>query len=294
MPSTTTTEGRIELRDGRRLGYAEYGDPHGQPIFYFHGFHGSRLEAGIAGGAASRMGARIVAPDRPGYGLSDFKPGRAIADWPDDAIQLADALDIERFAVLGVSGGGPYALACALKVPQRLTTVGILSGLGPPDAARAAREMALPVRVGAAFGRKFPLLVTLLFQLVTGRIIRRHTERVVALISARSSAPDAAALARPDVRPVIIESLRESVRPGGRGVAWDLVLYSRPWGFRLGDVSMPVHLWHGEADTIVPPAFGRYQADAIPHCRAEFFPGEGHISVGVNHADEILRALLEG
>jgi len=291
MPSTATTERRIELDDGRHLGYAEYGDPRGRPILYFHGFHGSRLEAQLAHAAASRIGARVIAPDRPGYGLSDFKPGRAIVDWPDDVIRLADALGLERFAALGVSGRGPYALACAFAISQRLTATAVVCGLGPLDAPGQARKLALPLRVGAAVGRKWPGLVTLLHELVISRLIEHRPERVLSMIAARSSAPDKAVLARADVGSVIIDSLCESVRCGAKGVAWDLLLCSRPWGFELRDVKMPVQLWHGEVDKVVPPAFGRYQAENLPQCKARFMPGEGHISVGVNHAEQIIRAL---
>ena len=104
---------QFTLPDGRSLGYAAYGDPQGKPLFFFHGFPSSRLEAQFTEGVAGRLGARIIAIDRPGFGRSDFKKERRIRDWPDDVLALADALGIDRFAVLGVSGGGPYAAACA-------------------------------------------------------------------------------------------------------------------------------------------------------------------------------------
>ena len=125
------TDGRIRLADGRRLGYAEYGDPEGKPLFYCHGFPASRLEAALLDPSARKAGVRVVAADRPGCGLSDFQPDRRIGDWPGDVVELAGALGIDRFAVVGVSGGGPYALACARKIPQRLTAAAVVCGLGP-------------------------------------------------------------------------------------------------------------------------------------------------------------------
>ena len=127
---------QVKLHDGRTLGYAEYGDPGGVPVFYFHGFPGSRLDYLIFddGNAARKTGARIIAPDRPGTGLSDPKRGRRMLDWPDDVGALADALDIKRFAVLGVSGGGPFAAACAYGIPERLIKTGIVCGMGPAHA----------------------------------------------------------------------------------------------------------------------------------------------------------------
>ena len=109
----------LTLRDGRALGYAEYGDPGGIPGFYFHGHPGSRLEAQLADQAAVETGIRIIALDRPGYGRSDFQPGRRILDWPSDAAEVADQLGIGAVPVLGASGGGPYALACGYVLPER-------------------------------------------------------------------------------------------------------------------------------------------------------------------------------
>src|SRR5437868_4337089 len=118
--STTTIDTVFRLRDGRALGYAEYGDPGGTPVFFFHGSPGSRLQRHPDPSITSSFGARIITVDRPGYGRSDFQPGRRLLDWPADAAQLADALSIERFAAIGLSGGGPYLLACAYAMPERL------------------------------------------------------------------------------------------------------------------------------------------------------------------------------
>jgi pimeloyl-ACP methyl ester carboxylesterase len=135
------TDCSITLGDGRRLGYAEYGDPEGKPLFYCHGYPASRFEAALLDPAARKARVRIVAADRPGCGLSDFQPNRRILGWPNDVVELADALGIDRFAIVGVSGGGPYALACARKIPQRLTAAGVVCGLGPTSEPWALRGM---------------------------------------------------------------------------------------------------------------------------------------------------------
>jgi pimeloyl-ACP methyl ester carboxylesterase len=124
----------ITFRDGRTLAYAEYGDPDGKLVFYFHGTPGSRLEHHSDDAIARERGARIITADRPGYGHSDFQPHRTFLDWPDDVVQLADALEIERFAVCGWSGGTPHAAACAYKIPDRLTNVCLFSGTALPSA----------------------------------------------------------------------------------------------------------------------------------------------------------------
>ena len=128
-----TTDRTIRLRDGRRLGYAEWGDRGGWPLLYFHGWPGSRLEARLGDEAARTKGVRLIAVDRPGMGLSDYEPGRTLVDWPDDVLELAAALALERFAVLGISGGGPYAAVCAWKLAGQLKRAGIVSCLAPPD-----------------------------------------------------------------------------------------------------------------------------------------------------------------
>jgi pimeloyl-ACP methyl ester carboxylesterase len=137
---STATDKVLRLRDGRLLRYAEYGDPDGTPLFYFHGSPGSRFEGWFVDEAARRRGIRVIAFDRPGFG-SDFKPGRTIGDWPDDVVQAADAFGFDRFAILGLSFGGPHALACALRIPERLTSVAIVSSVGPFQAPGATDGM---------------------------------------------------------------------------------------------------------------------------------------------------------
>jgi pimeloyl-ACP methyl ester carboxylesterase len=272
------------------LGYAEYGDPKGQPLFHFHGHPGSRLGAQLAHADAEREGVRIIAFDRPGYGLSDYQPRRKLLDWPDDVVEAADALEIERFAVVGASGGGPYALACAYEIPDRLTAVGIVSGFGPLDAPEATFGMRQQNRIAFRLTRFVPLVARAAMATMAGQA-QRDPERVVAAIGGAMAEPDRIILSRPEVKKAFVAIVREAFRAGGRGPAWDMVAIARPWGFRLEDIAMEVHLWQGEEDLLVPPSMGRYQAQAIPNCRATFYPGEGHLLV-VDHMREIQEALF--
>ncbi len=280
----------LRLKDGRRLGYAEYGQPEGQPLFYFHGFPNSRLGAQLANTAAAQHGVRIIALERPGFGLSDFKPGRAIRDWPDDVVEAADALGIDQFAVLGVSGGGPYAAACAAKIPHRLTATAIVSGLGPPDVPAAARGFSLWNRFNFALARWFPLLARLMFGLM-GLAMRRSPERTLRFMIRSAPPADKAIMARAEVWAALKDDLREAFRQGSRSAFWEAMLFLRPWGFRLQDITAKVHIWHGEDDNIVPPSMARYLAQAIPECRASFYPGEGHLLI-VDRMDEIQELLF--
>ena len=265
----------VRLRDGRTLGYAEYGSACGEPVLVFHGSPGARLQVRVAHGPALARGIRIIAPDRPGQGLSTGRPGRAIADWPDDVGELADALGIARCAVVGISGGGPYAAACAWRLPGRVSCAGIISGVVPG----AGPELAPYLR-----GRGLGLLNLVLDTPWLMRAImdlgavpcRRLPRRIFELVRALAAPEDQAVLGRAEVAATLSASLREAFRNGGQGVADELLLLMRPWSVRLEEIQVPVRLWHGEADGIVPVAMGRYLARSIPNCRAEFIPGGGH------------------
>jgi pimeloyl-ACP methyl ester carboxylesterase len=286
--STSRESQTLSLRDGRRLGYAEYGDPDGTPGFYFHGHPGSRLEPRFAEDAAAGAGLRIVALDRPGYGLSDFQPGRRILDWPADVAAAADELGIERFGVLGSSGGGPYALACAHELPDRVTKTGVISGVGPYDAPGATDGMRWQNRVGFQLGARFPPLARFVMSSMARQLSRRP-DRTLDAVAQAMSPRDAEIARRPEVREILAADIAEAFRQGSHGAALDVVLLGRPWEFRLDEIRTPVYLWQGEEDVLVPPAMGRYLAAQLPDCRATFFPGEGHL-LFVDHMAEIVRA----
>jgi pimeloyl-ACP methyl ester carboxylesterase len=282
----------VSLDDGRLLGYAVYGDPEGRPVFYFHGFPGSRLEARLADGVAARLGIRLIALDRPGFGLSDFMPRRTIFDWPGYVVTIADVLGIKRFAAVGVSGGGPYAAACAVRIPDRLTAVAIISGLGPLDISGGAGPMVRTNNVILFLGRRLPWLARMSLRRIAYQV-RRNPEEMLGRMTAALPDPDKAVLARPDVKATLKDNVAEAFRGGSRGAACELLLYTRPWGFRLNDITTRVDLWHGEQDLSVPANMGRYQACTIPNCRAIFYPGEGHFSLAINYMEEILSSLVK-
>ncbi len=290
MTILSTVRGRdrlARLADGSTVGYAVYGDPGGTPLFVFHGFPGSRLSGELLDEAARLNRMRAIAPDRPGIGLSSPKPDRRLLDYPGDVSLLADALELKRFAVAGLSGGGPYAAACAFAIPERLRAAAIVCGLGPPETPGATKGMALGERVAFAVGRRFPGFGGRFLERVAAGA-RRSEAAFLKAVEANLPERDRRALTRPEVRRNFVEDFIEAFRQGGREVGRDLALLVCPWGFRLGDIGIRVHVYHGELDRTVPVQAGRYQAEAIPDCVATFYPEDGHFSIVVERAGDIL------
>jgi len=292
-PDYSAMEGsRLRLRDGRALGYAEYGDAEGVPVFYFHGHPGSRLEGALADSAARRLGVRLVGVDRPGMGHSDFHPGRGFLDWPATVVELADALGFERFAVQGVSGGGPYALACAYTIPQRLRACGVVAGMGPIHEL-GIQGMLPVVRLHFTVARRARWLLRPLMWVYLGRFQGRSLDkRSFARLVARLSHGNDELAASHELASGYLREILEAFRQGTRGPAYEARLYTRPWGFRLEKIELPrVFLWHGESDLHIPVRMGRAMAKSIPNCQARFFPGEDHFTPVLRHLDEILTAM---
>jgi pimeloyl-ACP methyl ester carboxylesterase len=277
----------ISLRDGRRLGYAEYGDPGGKPVFFFHGLPGSRRQRHPDDSIAIELGARIITIDRPGYGLSDFQQGRKLLDWPDDVAQLADALKIEQFAAIGLSGGGPYLLACAYKMPERITSATVISGMGPIDDPDAVKGMLPTMRLGLRIAPKVPWGFVHLALNPIAKLVSRNPLGAKKLLPSSAPEADIKAFARPEMQEVDRQDLGEAYRNGAQGAFWEVVLLATPWGFRLEDVHKKIFLWHGEADTTVPQHMGRYVTRSLSDCESTFYPGEGHTLI-YNYWREIL------
>jgi len=288
----TTTGKTIKLRDGRSLGYAEYGDIGGRPVFHFHGWPGSRLEAELVAEGAARAGVRLIGTDRPGMGLSDFQPGRRILDWPDDVVALADALGIERFAVEGISGGGPYAAACGYKIPDRLTACSIIAGMGPFEL--GTEGLMKSNRVVFFLSRRLPWLLRLLLWGTIGRHSQdeEKVEGGLSMMMQELPEPDRDLFRTPEMKKLLVKETCEAFRQGSKGPAYEGKLYTQSWGFKLEDITFDnVYLWHGGLDVNVPISMGRYMADMIPNCKAMFYQDDGHLSVAINHLDEIMAAV---
>jgi pimeloyl-ACP methyl ester carboxylesterase len=293
MPSPNAFQS-VVLKDGRKLGYAEFGDPAGKPIFYFPGSTASGLFAQTLHAAAAETGARIVAPDRPGIGISDFRPGRALGDWPADIVELAEALGISRFAVMSESGGSPYAAVCAFRIPERLTAAAIVAGLSPLEAPGVLQGMSAQNRSALLLCQKVPYGLLRLLYWPTALTLRRSPEKLLPQLSQSAKLmpeADRAIYADLAFQKTVLAAFRAAFQQGARGPVWDTRLCTQPWGFQLRDIQIAVQLWHGEADQNAPVAMARYMQGALLKCQATYYPGEGHVSVMHQHGREILRAL---
>jgi pimeloyl-ACP methyl ester carboxylesterase len=269
------------------MGYAEWGDPHGWPVLGCHGSPSSRLERHVEdAGAYRRWGVRWIVPDRPGFGRSDPQPGRRVLDWPEDVAQLLDHLGIDRFAVLSLSGGAAYALACAHVFMERVRAVGVLGGAPPPDVPwpwprwvpRAVRSAAH--RPSPAAGLLKPVFAPTALR---PALIPRY-------LQVRLNPADRRVIGRPAVRTILAETFSEGLRNGSAALAADRGLLFRPWGFPLSSVRQHVDVWHGTQDWMVPAAMGRVLSAMLPDSTAHWFPGEGHFLV-FDHAEEVYAAL---
>jgi pimeloyl-ACP methyl ester carboxylesterase len=289
---TLASNHTLQLQNGRMLGYAEYGAGEGRPVFFFHGYPAARLEAALLAQAAAHVGCRLIGVDRPGFGLSTFQAGRRLLDWPEDVAALASHLAIDRFAVMGFSGGGPFALACAYKIPDRLTACGIVAGMVPPEFGTAG--MMASNRVIFFLARRLPWALTPLLWAM-GRSAQSQEQAAKSLLRSAPHLvePDRACVLNPDVRSLMATDMVEVFRQGARGPAYEGTLYVRPWGFRVEDIAFPaLSLWHGGCDRNIPVAAVRAMAERLSHCQATYYADEGHLSLVVTHAAEIVTSLI--
>lgn len=274
------------------VGIAEYGDPAGTPVLYCHGLPGSTVEACAFDDDGAEKSVRIIAIDRPGIGASPWAPRQRVLDWADIAAAVVDHLGLDRFAVLGVSGGGPYALACAHRLGDRVTIAALVSSLAPLDSAtpaaldRAARAR----RRGLMMLRRFPFLT----RPAAARLaaVVRKPAGVQALLGQMAAVDRARVDTDPELAGELAVNLREAFASGSRGVASDLRLLTQSWGFDLSNIVAPVRLWHGVEDQNVPVSDGEYLAAAIPRSRLDLVEDAGHL-LFVDHSAIVLDAIRE-
>ena len=264
----------IRLRDGRALAYDEHGTPQGWPLFFLQGTPSSRLMRPCIE-ATEEMGARIISADRPGFGFSDPKPGRTLLDWASDIAELADALGIEKFRLAGVSGGSPYAAACAYALPERVSAVAIIGGAGPVDSPEVLRGIALERRVGFWLARHTPSIFAAILR--SSRNPARDLESFYRRYTRHNPAADRALLSQPAVKQMFLRSYAEAVRQGPQAFVDEVLLLANRWDFDISKIRVPVSIWHSNDDNSIPIGFGKELARRIPGARAHWFSDEGHL-----------------
>ncbi len=285
----------IRLRDGRRLAYAEWGDRHGSPVFFFHGTPHSRLWCPDEPATISTK-VRLVSVDRPGIGRSDIKPARTYADWPGDVAALAETLGITRFAVVGWSGGGPYAASCAAFIAPRLTSVGIVSSrhlarynFGERPGAYA--ELDPEERAEFDLAQHDPTAAAELATIHNAKWVANAQEHPESRHDPTTTAEGDRWFFADKARATAFDAaIREGLRQGMDGLRWELIDGWFPWGFRLAEIPIPVHVWHGEQDSRVKQADIDFIASRIPGCTITTWPDAGHLGIA-KHWNEILGTL---
>lgn len=280
----------LRLRSGQIIAYDEYGLKKGHPVFFFHGTPGSRYFH-PPDEITKKLGVHLITIDRPGYGFSDDQPNRRILDFPEVISQLADSLKLKEFSVAGHSGGGPYTLACAYALKERVKAAASISGAIPPEIPGFIDGMIPINQFGFKIGKYLPyplwrLLVWFVYH-------RRSADPLADMERGNGIRPkaDDDLLLKPIVKNTCLQSEIEAFRFGLQGVASDARLLTYPWGFKLENIPVPVFFWHGTTDDMVPAKLVHFVAEKISHSHLHIFKDEGHLLL-FKHWEEILTSLI--
>lgn len=274
------------LSDGRALGYAEYGDLTGCPVFYFHGFPGSRLQAGDFHESAHANRCRFFGIDRPGMGRSTMQQPHTLLSWTRDIAAFADSLEIEKFSIIAHSGGAPFALACGYALPERVSQITLVSGMPPVTLPEAIEGMPRGMRRINVLVRNVPGFSLLLMQLQQHVLLKpamfeRLTQQLPAVDGEVFKANQG-----------LLNATQEAFRQGVTGAAYEFRLITQAWGFKLEDVETPVSVRQGGLDPQLPIASARFFAARLPHATLNLFENDAHLSTLYDHIDEILEGAV--
>lgn len=278
----------MRLRDRRRLGFQLYGtdDPAAPVVFALHGTPGSRLKFVSTDEPAKALGLRIVAPDRWGYGLTDIPDAPCFSRYADDLAQLAAALSITRFGVMGVSGGGPYAVTLAAKLPAQVNALALVSPVGQIAGAPSAQHMSRFHKFCFLQLPHMPTVVSSIFRLFRFGL-KINPDLAMKLAMARAASADKQTIATGKVSNRLSTTFVEGLRPGTKGPVIDLQLFGQPWDVDLTAIKAAARLWIGSADQNVPVNVARELARQVPDCVVSELAGEGHLWVAT-HYEEVL------
>ena len=280
------------LSNGLKLGYAIHGDLEGVPAFYYHGWPSARCQGALMDAAGKKYGVKFISPDRPGIGLSSFQKKRTLLDWPSMQLELAEHLGAEKFHVFGWSGGGPYVLATALKIPGRLLSANIICG-APPLGFFGDEEMFWLYRVMIRLRHTMPSVLGLVLKM--GEVVSRGSVEKPPLkwFMGMMGDEDRRVLTDPAIFNVVRAGMLECLRRGPKCVIADADIYLSEWGFEVSQVNYPIHFWHGKEDRNIAWTYTEKLAEMIPQATPTFFEEDGHYSLPITRADVIVKTAVE-
>ena len=267
----------IRAADGRRLAVRVSGNPGGHPVIYLHGTPGSRVGPFPRGRVLYELGVRLISFDRPGYGGSDRMASRLVSDVAADVLAIANQLEMDQFAVIGRSGGGPHALACAAMLPDRVTRAGVLVSIAPQESEGLdwyAGMAASNVREFTTAAAAPQLLIEELG--LTAARIKADPMSHVATLAPEMPESDRRVVSDTGIRTLLAKNFAEALRHSAAGWIDDALALCAPWGFSLSDIRVPVLLWHGEDDVFSPPSHARWMVDQIPNAELRVRPDTAH------------------
>ncbi len=265
----------IQLADGRDLGFAMYGDPQGQPVLFFHGIPGSRLQRNPDPAALAHLDICIYALDRPGIGLSTSHPNRTLLSWTDDVLEFCRQMNLSRVAIAGVSGGGPYSLACAWRFPEKISHLSVISGMGPIAEPALFAQLKPKAQRLFRLAQKRPEIITPLLS-VGYKLFRNRILEAFKWLSGDLPASDTKLINDPETGAMFREDVQQAFRAGSSGVLNEIQVLMQPWGFDLCEIKIPVQVWHGTEDSIVPISMAKYLMEHLRNAEAHFIPAGGH------------------
>ncbi len=278
----------LTLSDGRQLGYTRYGAENGAPLLYLHGLPGSRLECQLIDKPARQLGISVVAVDRPGYGSTTPLTSNSLLAWTADIEQLTNCLGWPQFAIIGFSGGGPCALACACRLAGRVTRVALIATLGPVYERPLMLGMGPLARMSFFMARHAPGLMNFVVGHPLTILAKYKPQLLIDILAALNGQPDKQCLQREAAYNAFSQSLPICFAQGSEGALQDLRLFQQPWAIPFENITVPVWLWHGDRDSVVPLRHSERLAGQLGNARLITMPGEGHFSLPLQHMQRLL------
>ena len=271
----------VTVRDGQsdhKIAFDVFGAPHGYPVFLMHGTPGSRNGPIPRSSVLYRQGIRLICYDRPGYGESPSLPGRTVADAARDVRAIAEELELPaKFGVVGRSGGGPHALACAALLPDLVGMVAVLVSIAPADAEGLDWCDGMTGSNVREYGRASDNPTELTKELSERTLrIQQDPEFLLGFLQPELTPPDRRIVDDLGIRRLLTQTYAEALRDGADGWIDDVRAFSNPWGFDLADIKVPVLLWHGSEDVFSPVAHTKWLASQIPRAEVEVQRGAAH------------------